>query len=212
MRSTLLRRIRWGLALALSALLLLPAANSRVAADPPPESGLVCTSAGSPTPTFNLTATAGYVGTPDGNTIFMWSYTATGNFQLPGPNLCVNEGDTVTVNLVNTLPDPVSIIFPGQAGVTASGDADGLFTKEANATGGTASYTFLASEPGTYIYESGTNMEKQVQMGLYGALVVRPSAGANFAYDDPSGGQSSQFDQEYVLLLSEVDPDLHQAV
>ncbi len=36
-------------------------------------------------------------------------------------------------------------------------------------------YTFTAAEPGTYIYESGTDPAKQVQMGLYGALVVRPT-------------------------------------
>ena len=46
-------------------------------------------------------------------------------------------------------------------------------------------------------------------MGLYGALVVRPSAGANLAYD-----AATQFDpsREYLLLLAEIDPDLHHAV
>ena len=46
-------------------------------------------------------------------------------------------------------------------------------------------------------------------MGLYGALIVRPSAGANLAYD-----AATQFDptREYLLLLAEVDPDLHHAV
>ena len=29
--------------------------------------------------------------------------------------------------------------------------------------------------PGTYLYETGTDVDKQVQMGLYGALVVRPA-------------------------------------
>ena len=33
-------------------------------------------------------------------------------------------------------------------------------------------YTFTASNPGTYVYESGTDTGKQVQMGLYGALIV----------------------------------------
>ncbi len=36
-------------------------------------------------------------------------------------------------------------------------------------------YTFTAGSPGTYLYESGTDVNKQVQMGLYGALVVRPA-------------------------------------
>ncbi len=38
--------------------------------------------------------------------------------QYPGPTLIVNQGDTVKIVLNNTLPVPVSIVFPGQQGVT----------------------------------------------------------------------------------------------
>ena len=71
------------------------------------------------------------------------------------------------------------------------------------------SYSFVAGKPGTYLYESGSDISKQVEMGLYGALVVRPALGANCAYD-----ASTQFDptREYLLLLGEIDPDLHHAV
>lgn len=177
--------------------------------------GIVCT----PGPTFNLTATSGYIYTPDGNTVFMWGYGNTGGlFQMPGPILCVNQGQIVTINLTNNLPDPpgalgpenVSIVLPGQTGVTATGTGPlGLFTREA-VPGGTVSYSFTAGEPGTYLYESGTNQHKQVQMGLYGALVVRPAMGANFAYNDAT----TQFDpnREYLILLHEIDPTLHRAV
>jgi hypothetical protein len=72
------------------------------------------------------------------------------------------------------------------------------------------SYSFAASEPGTYSYESGTDTAKQVEMGLYGALVVRPTAGADHAYTD----SSTTFDpsREYLLLLADMDPFLHHAV
>ena len=69
-------------------------------------------------------------------------------------------------------------------------------------------YTFTAGEPGTYLYESGTDPQKQVQMGLYGALIVRPALGASYAYNDPQ----TQFSKEYLVLLNEIDPDLHRAV
>jgi hypothetical protein len=160
--------------------------------------------------TFNLRATDGYIYTPDGNSLYMWSYApAAGSFQLPGPVLCVNEGDAVTVNLDNDLSENVSIVFPGQSGVTASGGVPGLFTDEA-APGGSVSYTFTASAPGTYLYESGTNTHKQIEMGLYGALVVRPALGANYAYNDTA----TQFDpaREYLLVIHEIDPELHAAV
>ena len=47
-------------------------------------------------------------------------------------------------------------------------------------------------------------------MGLYGALVVRPALGAGYAYNDAA----TQFDpaREYLLLLHDIDPDLHRAV
>jgi FtsP/CotA-like multicopper oxidase with cupredoxin domain len=181
-------------------------------------SGLVCTT--SPTAEFTLTAKAGRVSTPDGNTIYMWSYASgDGGFQLPGPNLCVDQGDTVSVTLRNTLPEPVSVIFPGQTAVTADGspvqpqDAGGTLTSlapPAPAGNGQVTYSFVADQPGTYIYESGTDMAKQVQMGLFGALIVRPTGHADRAYGDADTTFKSE--TEYVMLMSEVDPDLHHAV
>ncbi len=164
-----------------------------------------------PGPTFNLETRSGYMQTPDGNSLFMWTYARSGgSFQVPSPVLCVNEGDTVTINLTNNLPEAASIVFPGQNGVTASGGLPGLFTAEAEAGGGMVSYSFVAGEPGTYLYESGTNPHRQIEMGLYGALIVRPTLGPNYAYNDPT----TQFDpdREYLLLIHDLDPDLHQAV
>jgi hypothetical protein len=189
-----------------------------------PKLGVVCTpgTVSGATHTFNLVAKTGYVDTPDGNSVFMWSYANAdapdnGHFQEPGPVLCVTEGQTVVVNLSNTLPERSSIVFPGQdAEVSASGGVAGLLTTEAGATNGTVTYSFTAGSPGTYLYESGTDPSKQIEMGLYGALVVRPNAttcpvvaGTDCAY-----GASTRFDpkREYLLLLNEIDPDLHHAV
>jgi FtsP/CotA-like multicopper oxidase with cupredoxin domain len=176
--------------------------------------GMVCTS--SKSASFSLTARPGYILTPDGNSIFMWSY-ANGNdpFQYPGPNLCVNQGDKVTITLHNSLPVPTSIMFPGMQKVKADGllskpdFANKTLTKPA-AAGGSVTYTFVASDPGTYIYESGTDSEVQVLMGLVGALVVRPTGHADQAYAD----SWTQFNpsHEYVHVLSEVDPNMHQAI
>lgn len=183
------------------------------------------TSGGQPTyaTTINLATTDGYIGIPDGNTVYMWGYAfdvdnnADGqpDFQHPGPNLCVYEGDTLTINLRNTLPEDVSIIFPGQLGVAASGGvaaANSLALAAGASNGITVTYTFVASHPGTFIYESGTNLQKQVQMGLFGSIVVRPNAQTSpwFVFNDVN----TQFNatDEYMMLLSEIDPDLHAAV
>ena len=173
--------------------------------------GVVCTTGG-PNPTFNLTAQPGYIVLSDANTMYMWSYSLTGgSFQYPGPVLCVNQGDTVTVILHNSLPERVSIMFPGQEDVQANGapaqpeflGAAGTlssFTTSAPSAGGTVTYSFVANNPGTFIYESGTDPKKQIQMGLASALIVRPTTGAGFAYNR----SDSQFTQseEFIAILS----------
>jgi FtsP/CotA-like multicopper oxidase with cupredoxin domain len=207
---TIIRNNKIGLGLLLVSLLLaLPGvAIGRPRLAPAAQATtMVCTNG----PTFNLKTTTGYLETPDGNQVFMWGFGLNpGSFQIPGPVLCVSEGDTVTINLTNNLPEAVSIVFPGQIGVTATGGSAGLLAAEAAPGGGTVSYSFTASEPGTYLYESGTNTHKQVHMGLYGALIVRPALGANYAYNDPA----TEFDptREYLLVLDEIDPSLHQQV
>jgi FtsP/CotA-like multicopper oxidase with cupredoxin domain len=189
-----------------------------------PKIGMVCTpgTVAAGTHTFNLVANTGYVDTPDGNSIFMWSYANqdapdNSHFQTPGPVLCATQGENVVVNLTNTLPEATSIVFPGQdAQVAATGGSAGPLTTEAAASGGTVSYSFTAGSPGTYLYQSGSDQAKQIEMGLYGALVVRPNAttcpvvaGTDCAY-----GATTRFDpkREYILLLTELDPDLHHAV
>ncbi|MFQ5577405.1 MAG: hypothetical protein ACE5G8_10515, partial [Anaerolineae bacterium] len=96
-----------------------------------------------------------------------------------------------------------SIVFPGQVGVAAGGGAPGVMTVEAP-SGGSVSYTFVADAPGTFLYESGTDPERQVAMGLFGALIVRPAISGR-AYDDPG----TAYHSEAVLVLNEVDPALN---
>src|SRR5262249_34208665 len=123
-----------------------------------------------------------------------------------------NQGETVQVVLRDALPDSTSIVFPGQdEQVNAVGGSDGLLTREV-ASGGTITYSFLASQPGTYLYESGTDVAKQIEMGLYGALVIRPPPGFGADYAYGTASPQSDPSREYLLLLGEIDPDLHHAV
>jgi FtsP/CotA-like multicopper oxidase with cupredoxin domain len=158
--------------------------------------------------TFNLTAMPTYISTADGASILVWGFGADGGWpQYPAPTLIVNQGDIITVNVTNYLPEPVSIVFPGQEGVTASGGTPGLLAQEAPTTGGTVTYTFTANHAGTYLYQSGTHPELQIEMGLAGAIVVRPSP-VNRAYEHAD----TTFDHEYLFLLTEIDPRIHELV
>ncbi|RME72745.1 MAG: multicopper oxidase family protein [Chloroflexi bacterium] len=167
-----------------------------VLARPPAQGGI----------TLELCASAGST-TVAGATIPIWGFSEysggqCGPAQLPGPVLRVPAGAQVTIILHNQLNRNTSINLPGQT-ITAMTGVDGTFTREA-APGGTASYTFIAANPGTFMYESGSQADLQIPMGLYGALIVEHPSG-NQAYD----AAESAFDREAVLVLSEIDPNLN---
>jgi FtsP/CotA-like multicopper oxidase with cupredoxin domain len=199
-------------------------------------------------PTFNLTAQPAYLTQPDGQMIYSWGYgcngaptgfapamtgATCGTMQVPGPTLIVTQGQTVTVTLTNGLPTSAgntSILFPG-FNVTATGGAAGLLTREA-APGNPVTYTFTASSPGTRSYYSGTQGDLQVEMGLYGAIIVLPNnatvlagcatAQANNLAAQANWGESdfrlaaaaydhakTCYDREYLFQFSEMDPRIH---
>src|SRR5215470_5583777 len=207
------------------------------------------------TATFNLTAQAEYLTQPDGSAIYSWGYGCSGTptfapaaiangfcstMQVPGPTLIVTQGQTVTVNLTNNLPNAAgntSILFPGftVTSSTGAGTAAGLLTREA-APGGTVAYTFTATTAGTRAYYSGTQGDLQVEMGLYGAIIVVPSTipptcdaglpltnpGNNAAAQSATGeadfrlapaaynNASACYDREYIFQFSEIDPRIHR--
>lgn len=168
-------------------------------------------------PNFNLTAAEDYLTTPDGGSVYVWGYGNGNNaaMQYPGPTLIVNQGDSVVVTLTNNLWQPTSIVFPGQEGVTADACPtiscqDGLLAKEAKPLG-TVTYRFTATKPGTYLYHSGTRPDLQTEMGLVGALIVRPS-GYNPAAPTAYNHAGSGYDHEYMSLLTEMDVRIHQEV
>jgi len=134
--------------------------------------------------------------------------------QYSGPTMIVTQEDVVVVTLINELPTNVSIVFPGQSGVSASGGTAGLITQEAP-PGGSVTYTFTASKPGTFLYESGTQPDLQTEMGLVGALIVRPT-GFDPASESPNrrayASADSVYEHEFLFLLTEMDENIHDQV
>jgi FtsP/CotA-like multicopper oxidase with cupredoxin domain len=169
---------------------------------------------------FSFTARHDHLSTADGGSLLFWGYSddagsTYGAPQYPGPTLIVNQGETVTIALSNALDEPVSMVFPGQGGVTAtctSGSCvDGELTLEAGNARDEVTYSFTAGEPGTYMYHSGTHMELQLEMGLLGAIIVRP-AGFDAAAPTAYGHADTAYDREELFLLTEMDPEIHRQV
>jgi hypothetical protein len=159
-------------------------------------------SAGSKTAAaFSLTAQDAYLNQPDGSAVYSWGYgcvsgsspdfvpkasfafaPSCSTMQVPGPTMVVDEGATVTISLTNNLPAPAgntSILFPGfqltSTCPNSTANPQGLLACEA-APGSKVTYTFKATTPGTHAYYSGTQGDLQVEMGLYGAIIVLPSS------------------------------------
>jgi hypothetical protein len=120
---------------------------------------------------------------------------------IPGPVLVVDQGDHVTITVHNGLTSALALALPAVTGMVP--DTTGA------APGATKAYTFTASRPGTFLYEAGHTADgaRQVAMGLVGALVVRAPAvgGKPTAYGDAV----SAYDDEALLVLTEVDPALN---
>ena len=130
--------------------------------------------------------------------------------QISGPTLLVNQGETVSISFTNNLPTRSSMLFPGQVGVTASGGSAGVLAQEA-APGQTVTYTFIAGQPGTYLYQSGSQPGLQVEMGMVGALIVYPSgnpAGSKWAYNHIG----TAYDRETLFVVGDIDSDIHAAI
>jgi len=169
-------------------------------------------------PTFDLYAKADNITTGDGDSMYMWGYAfgSGARMQYPGPTMIVNQNDTVTINLYNQLPVPVSIVFPGQTMGSVTGGVQGLLTREVPAvpthgsTTGPVTYTFTASQPGTYIYYSGTRPDLEVEMGMVGTIIVRPDGFDAMSPKQAYGDPSTAYEREYLFLLTEADPLIHQ--
>jgi FtsP/CotA-like multicopper oxidase with cupredoxin domain len=68
-------------------------------------------------------------------------------------------------------------------------------------------YVFRPHDPGTYMFHCHVEDVEHVHMGMTGPVFVRPSMGANFAYND----SSTAFDREFVMFMSEVWAEAHWA-
>ena len=155
------------------------------------------------TRTCDLWAKTGTLVLPGSVTVNIWGYAANSADPagLPGPTLIASSGETLEVVLHNDLGagTATSLSIPGLSGVS---DMTGV------ANGANTTYTFPNLQPGTYIYQAGptANGERQVAMGLYGVLIVRPAGQPLQAY-----GPASAFNDEAVLVMSEIDPLLNAA-
>jgi CopA family copper-resistance protein len=111
------------------------------------------------------------------------------NGTLPGPILRFREGETVTLNVRNTLAEPTSIHWHGLLLANGMDGVPGL-TFRGIMPGETFIYRFPIRQAGTYWYHSHSGMQEQT--GLYGALILEPRVREPYAYQ-----------REFVVMLTD---------
>ena len=108
---------------------------------------------------------------------------------VPGPVLHWQQGDVVTLNVTNNLPELTGVHWHG---IILPNPMDGVPGMEFPGIqpGETFTYRFPVLQSGTYWYHS--HMGYQEQKGVYGALVI-----------EPDGEPLIKADRDYTVVLSD---------
>ena len=166
---------------------------------------------------FTLYVRSNWMKMADGQKVFVFGYTdnPNGHAQVPGPTLIVNQGDNVYVTIIND-KDPTKTTYnPTGDGHTihlhgldlpSIMDGDPMTAPGGHPVmqGQQYTYHFIAQYSGTYYYHCHQSAAEHIQMGMYGALIIRPNGEPNNAYAD-----TPMFDKEYTFVLSEMDSVSH---
>ena len=120
-----------------------------------------------------------------------WTYstTSSGTGSLPGALLESTEGASFTVEVVNNLSQNHNFVIQGVTSDTTS-----------IPPGGSRIYTVNTPNSGVFRYGDTLNNNVNRALGLFGALVVRPSAGSNRAW---SNGPT--FNQQRLWVMNDMD-------
>jgi FtsP/CotA-like multicopper oxidase with cupredoxin domain len=114
------------------------------------------------------------------------------NGSVPGPVIEARVGDVLEVSLTNRLPAPTTIHWHG---IRLPAQMDGTpHVQRPVPSGSTFTYRFLLPDAGTFWYHSHFDETRQLERGLYGALIVRD-------------GNEPVLDGEHILVLDDVKLD-----
>lgn len=119
-----------------------------------------------------------------GTRVTTWGYDGT----VPGPEIRLRAGDVLRAPLHNALPDPTTVHWHGISLVNAMDGTPGV-TQDPVPPGADFGYEFVVPEAGTHWYH--THSGRQLDRGLYGALIVEPRT------------EELAYDREYTLLLDD---------
>ena len=137
---------------------------------------------------WELTASVFTWETEPGKSVEAWGY----NGMVPGPELRAEVGDRVRIVLHNELPAPTTIHFPGML-VPNVMDGVPVISQPAVMPGESFTYEFTVRNAGTNMYHSHFMAQRQVPLGLLGALIIT----------DPNDTADPASDVDYAMVLND---------
>lgn len=122
-------------------------------------------------------SSAGLLGKPYPD-VPVWAF----NGQIPGPEIRVQQGDQIQVQVINRLEEETTVHWHG---IRLPNNMDGVpgLTQDPIAPGGTHTYKFDAIDAGTFWYHPHSNSAEQIGRGLHGALIVEEKNKPAFDHD-----------------------------
>ncbi|MEV8034544.1 multicopper oxidase family protein [Streptomyces sp. NPDC086182] len=135
---------------------------------------------------LNVTAAPATLDLGGGVLAKSWAFSG----QLPGKEIRVSVGDTVTAELSNQLPRATTTSIHWH-GISLPGGMDGVppVTQAPVRAGSSFTYRFITNTPGTYFFHPHVGL--QVDRGMYAPLIV----------EDPR--EPLSYDDEWVVVLDD---------
>ncbi|KPJ96834.1 MAG: hypothetical protein AMJ55_01510 [Gammaproteobacteria bacterium SG8_15] len=151
----------------------------------------------------------------DGRNVTFWVFCENGmggggggGCTLPSPVLEMNVGETANINLNMMMAPQENPPYHGHTihphGVDVPQSEDGVPETGAPVLGDTYTFSVDSRYAGSHMYHCHVHTVKHLEMGMYGALIVKNGNRIN------SGGPT--YDFEWNMVMSAVDPAYHTAV
>jgi hypothetical protein len=141
---------------------------------------------------------------PDGAVVYFQSFAdAIGTLTIPATPIVCQEGDTLSITVVNRLAATHNFVIlglkPGDAALASTGDIASGATK-------TITYTIPTGKAGSYLMVDNKTSYNRF-LGLHGGLAIMPAGSSTTAYIG-----SPTFAQQYMWVFNDIDPALNSAV
>ncbi len=161
----------------------------------------------------------------DGVRVTFWGFTDTctgmgagmSPGKVPGPTMEVGVGDTLNLTLNMMMAPQEAAPYNGHTihlhGADVATSEDGVpETNGQRVNGDTYTWTPTAEMAGSYMYHCHVHTVKHLEMGMYGALIIRPKDAAGNLLNQLTPDPKTTYDVAQSFVFSTVDPDYHTAV